>query len=101
MIKLAKKKVRRVRLTKGERLVYVSAVLSVMFTLVLQVFCSASIGNLNMSVEKIRYEIDNQEKKNESLAMKVSELTSFDKVKDVVKDMGLAYNNDNIIVVGE
>jgi len=33
--------------------------------------------------------------------MKVSELTAFDKVKDVVKDMGLAYNNDNIIIVNE
>ena len=31
--------------------------------------------------------------------MKVSELTAFDKIKDVVKDMGLAYNNDNIIVI--
>lgn len=98
---MSKKKVRRVRLTKGERLVYVSAVLSVVFTLVLQVFCSASVGNLNMSVEQVRYEIDAQEKKNESLNMKVSELTSFDKVKDVVKDMGLAYNNDNIIIINE
>lgn len=98
---MAKKKIRRVRLTKGEKLVYVSAVLSVVFTLVLQVFCSASIGNLNMSVEQVRYEIDAQEKKNESLTMKVSELTSFDKVKDVVKEMGLAYNNDNIIIINE
>lgn len=31
--------------------------------------------------------------------MKVNELTSFDKVKEVVEDMGLAYNNENIIVV--
>ena len=31
--------------------------------------------------------------------MKVNELTSFDKIKDIVSDMGLAYNNDNIVVV--
>ena len=31
--------------------------------------------------------------------MKVSELTSFDKVKDIVADMGLEYNNDNIIIL--
>ena len=33
--------------------------------------------------------------------MKVNELTSFDNIKDSIKDMGLAYNNDNIIVIDE
>lgn len=98
---MAKKKVRRVRFTKGERLVYVSAAIAALMTFVLQVFCSASVGNLNMDIEDIRYQITEQEKKNESLSMKVSELTSFDKVKDIVKEMGLAYNNDSIVVVSE
>ena len=52
-----------------------------------------------MSVEKLKYQIQEQEKKNESLQMQVSELTSYDKIKDIVKEMGLAYNNENIIVV--
>lgn len=98
---MAKKKVRRIRFTKGERLVYVSAIVATLMTFVLQVFCSASVGNLNMDIEDIRYQITEQEKKNESLSMKVSELTSFDKVKDIVKEMGLAYNNDSIVVVSE
>ena len=54
-----------------------------------------------MEVEKVKYEITDQEKKNESLNMKVSELTSFDKVKDIVADMGLEYNNDNIIIINQ
>ena len=33
--------------------------------------------------------------------MKVNELTSFDNIKDVVKDMGLAYNKDNIVIVDD
>lgn len=98
---MAKKKVRTVRFTKGERLVYGCAMIAVAMTFVLQVFCSASVSNLNMSIEEVRYQITEQEKKNESLSMKVSELTSFDKVEGVVKDMGLAYNNDNIVVVSE
>ena len=52
-----------------------------------------------MEVEKLRSSINQQEKTNESLTMKVSELTSFEKIKDVVSDMGLAYNNDNIVVI--
>lgn len=33
--------------------------------------------------------------------MQVNELTSFDNVKEVAKNLGLAYNNDNIIVVND
>lgn len=98
---MARKKVRTIRFTKGERLVYVCATVCTIMTFVLQVFCSANVGNLKMNIEKIRYEITEQEKKNESLSMKVSELTAFDKVKDIVKDMGLAYNNDSIIIINE
>lgn len=95
------KKVRKLKITKGEKMLYAGAFLSVIFTLALQVFCGANIGNLNMSVEKLRYDIESQEKKNESLTMKVNELTSFDKVKDIVKEMGLEYNNDNIIIINK
>lgn len=93
------KKTKKVRITKGERLLYVTAVLCLVFTLILKVFCGAGVTHLSMSVEKINYDINKQNKKNESLTMKVNELTSFDKVKDVVSDMGLAYNNENIIIV--
>ncbi len=99
---MKKRRKSRLKITKGERLIYfMGAVVCPICILVVQIFCGASIGNLNLSVEKLKYEISNQEKKNESLGMQVSELTSFDKVKDVVKDMGLAYNNDNIIVIGK
>lgn len=96
---MKKVKVRKSRMSKGEVLLYTFGSLCVIMTVVLKVFCGASVGHLNISVEKVRYELDEQEKKNESLTMKVSELTSFDNVKEIVKDMGLAYNNNNIIVV--
>ena len=41
----------------------------------------------------------NQEKKNQSLVMQVNELTSYENLDSVLKDMGLAYNNENIVVV--
>ena len=67
--------------------------------MVLKIFCTAGVSHLSMEVEKLRSSINQQEKTNESLTMKVSELTSFEKIKDVVSDMGLAYNNDNIVVI--
>ena len=65
----------------------------------LKVFFGANIGNLKLGVEKLNLELNNQSKKNESLVMQVNELTSFDNIKDVVKDMGLVYNKDNIVIV--
>ena len=88
-----------VRLTKGERLLYTLGVFCIVATMVLRVFSSASISNLKMNIEEISYKIENQEKKNQSLVMQVNELTSYENLNNVLKDMGLAYNNENIIVV--
>ena len=88
-----------VRLTKGEKLLYTLGVFCFVATIVLKVFSSASISNLKMSIEEISYKIENQEKKNQSLVMQVNELTSYENLSGVLKDMGLAYNNENIIVV--
>ena len=96
-----KRKQRKMRITKGERLLYVGAAFFLCFTLVMKIFCGAGVGRLSMNIEQLKYEINTQEKKNESLTMKVNELTSFDKVKEVIAEMGLAYNNENIIVVND
>ena len=98
---MARKRVRKSRITKGERMMYFMIIFAVVFSLGIKTFCGASISEMKMSIEEVKYNIDTQEKKNESLSMKVNELTSFENVKGVVKEMGLAYNNDNIIVVGK
>ena len=94
-----KKKKNKSKITKGERLLYFYATLAFFLMVGLKIFCGASIGEMKMSIEEIKYNIDEQEKKNESLTMKVNELTSFENVQKVVEEMGLAYNNDNIIII--
>ena len=88
-----------VRLTKGERMLYTMGIFCAILTVFIKVFSSASASNLKMEIEKISYKIDGQEKKNQSLIMQVNELTSYENLSNVLKDMGLAYNNENIIVV--
>lgn len=95
---MAKKK-NKTRITKGERLLYFYATIAFFLMLSLKIFCGASIGEMKMSIEEKRYNIEQQEKTNESLTMQVNELTSFENVQKVVKEMGLAYNNNNIIVI--
>lgn len=89
------------KLKGGEKKLYTAAFLCLVLTICLKVFCGAAISHLSMSVEKLGYEIDNQGKTNESLVMQINELTSFENVKGVVSEMGLAYNNENIIVINE
>lgn len=94
-------KMRKKGVTKGESILYFLGVLCFVLAMVIKIFFGASIGNYKMNNEKIRYEISTEEKTVESLTMQVNELTSFDNVSKVVKELGLAYNNDNIIVVDD
>ena len=88
-----------VRLTKGEKLLYTLGVFCIVATIVLKVFSSASISNIKMSIEKVSYQVEAQKKQNQSLVMQVNELTSYENLSVILKEMGLAYNNENIIVV--
>lgn len=98
---MAKRKKVKAKVTRGERLMYFVIIVAAVFSLGIKTFCGASISEMKISIEEVKYNIEDQKKKNESLTMKVNELTSFENVKGVVKEMGLAYNNDNIIVVGK
>ena len=70
-------------------------------TVVTRIFFSAGITNLSMKIESQANDIERQRKVNESLTMKVNELTAYDKVKDVASNMGLAYNNDSIVIIDD
>lgn len=89
------------RITKGEKLLYIGGIFCLVSVVLLKTFFGAGIGNYKMSNEQLRKQIAVEEKNVESLTMQVNELTSYDNVKDIVKELGLAYNNDNIIVIGD
>ena len=47
-----------------------------------------------------KWRINREQKKvNESLNMKINELASLDKIREVASSAGLSYNNDNIKVI--
>ncbi len=89
----------KLKITKGEKLLYSLATTLGVFILVIQIVFGAKINNLKMNIEYANLEIEKENKKMESLTMKFNELTSYENVKDTIKDMGLAYNNENIIVI--
>lgn len=93
------KKKKKARLTKGEKVLYFFAVVSLCVGFMTEIFAGALYNDISMEVEEKKNEITDQQKKIESLNMQINELTSFDTIKEVVENIGLSYNNDNIIII--
>lgn len=92
---------RTLKFNKKERFLYTIGVFSFIALFATKIFFETQISNLKMNIEKINYQIETQEKKNQSLTMQVNELTSYENVSAVIEDLGLAYNNENIIVINK
>ena len=81
---------RRLVLTKFEKLLYGFALFLLVLAPLATVFSQAALSKVNYDVEKIKGEISAQEKVNESLSMKISELASLDKIQEVAQSEGLS-----------
>ncbi len=92
---------KRVKMSKFERLIYTFAIVLAISAPVTIVFSQATLSQINFEVEKVKKEIKEQTKTNESLSMKINELASLDKIEEIAKEEGLSYNNDNIKTVDE
>ncbi len=79
-----------------EKLIYVLAIFLISLSPLVIVFGKSTLSEVNYEVEKIKKEIKSQEKQNESLQMKINELASLENIQKVIREEGLAYNNDNI-----
>lgn len=90
-----KKKKKRV-FTKLERFLYKSS-LVIMFILVIGIVStSVSASKMNIELQKVNKLVNKQEDTNESLAMKINEMASLENIQSISKDLGLAYNNENV-----
>ncbi len=92
---------KRLKMSKFEKLIYTFAILLLVSSPITIVFSKAALSQVNFEVEKTKDEISAQNKKNESLSMKINELASLDKIQAIAKDQGLSYNNDNIKIVDD
>lgn len=93
---MARKKTTKIKLLKGEKLMYVLLVLVMLLIPVGNVLTQALLSKSNIEVEKIKSKISTQEKTNESLDMQINELASLENIKAIADQYGLSYNNDNI-----
>ena len=81
---------------KRDKRLFILIVLVLVFSPLLQVITRAKLSESNIDVEKIKTNIEKQEKLNESINMQINELASLDKIRQIADKNGLSYKNNNI-----
>ena len=94
---MAKKKTKY--FTKIERFLYKSFVCLTILLIIGIVFGQTSLAKINLEVQKLKQEVDNKEEENQSLVMKINEMASLENIQNVSNDIGLAYNDENIMTI--
>ena len=95
------KKRRKKGVVKAEKSLYKMFVMVTVVLVVGIIYSRATLGKINLEVQKLSDIIKEESEDNQSLAMKINEMVSLDKIQAVSKDLGLTYNNENIRSVTE
>ena len=93
---MKKDKKKQTLLSSFERFMYKICIL-IIIALIVGIVCSeTSIAQTNVEIQKLQQEVEKQKKRNESLNMKIDEMTSLDNIKEVSEKYGLSYHSENI-----
>ena len=90
------KKRKNKKFTKVERFLYKSSLMIIVFLLVGIVFTSTTVSKMNIELQEMNKKVEKASDTNQSLAMKINEMASLENIQSISKNLGLAYNNDNI-----
>ena len=90
---------KRIIRLKGERFLVFSIVVLVVLNFVGPAFSMAMLSKTNYEVEKVKNKIQKQQDLNESLSMKINELSSLNNIENVASLYGLEFNDSNIKIV--
>ncbi len=92
-----KKDKKKQKLFSGfERFMYKLCILIIIALIVGIVFSETKLGQTNVEIQELSKEVEKQKKRNESLNMKIDELTSLDRIKEVSEEYGISYHSENI-----
>ena len=88
-------------LVKLEKRIYKFFTLTTIILVVGIIYSRATLGKINLEVQKLSGIIKSESEDNQSLVMKINEMVSLDKIQKVSTELGLTYNNNNIKSVTE
>jgi cell division protein FtsL len=86
---------------KGEGFLKVGILVFFGLFLLCNFVLSAKVQSSNSELQRLKSKIDNQEKLNLSMQMKINELSSLDNALEVADTFGLQYNNSNIRIISK
>ena len=95
------KKRKKKGISKIEKFIYKSFVLTTIILVVGIIYSRATLSKINLEVQELSGIIKEESEDNQSLVMKINEMVSLDKIQEVSDKLGLTYNNDNIMSVTE
>lgn len=96
-----KKNKKKSKTNKLEKMIYKSFVITTVILVVGIIYSRATLGKINLEVQELSGIIKSESEDNQSLAMKINEMVSLDKIQEVSDELGLTYNNNNIKSVTE
>ena len=81
---------------RREKALYRCFVVVSIFLVVGIIYSRASLSKINLEIQELSDIIKEETDDNQSLAMKINEMVSLDKIREVSHEQGLTYNNNNI-----
>ena len=81
---------------KSEKRLYRFFIIITIFLVIGIIYSRATLSKLNLEIQELSSIIKEENDDNQSLAMKINEMVSLDKIRQVSNEMGLSYNNKNI-----
>ena len=91
-----KKKKKVNKTMKVEKFIYKSFVFTTVFLVVGIIYSRAALGKINLEIQELSDTIKEETEDNQSLAMKINEMVSLEKIQEVSDELGLKYDNNNI-----
>jgi cell division protein FtsL len=91
----------RIRFTLGEKLLFLSFCLFVLYAAVHMVSNQVKIYQTNKEIQKLEEAIEEQQKQNHDLYVEVQQLSTYERILQKAKELGLTLNENNVKVVQE
>lgn len=98
---MKKKKDNTIKLHNFEKKFTIVGATLLVLIWVFSFFAKISLSSINVEVERLSKNVKKQEKVNQGLVMKINELASLENIQSVANSEGLAYNNNNIIIINQ
>ena len=80
----------------SEKRLYKLFIVISIFLVIGIIYSRAALGKINLEIQELSDIIKEESDDNQSLAMKINEMVSLDKIREVSNEQGLTYNNNNI-----